>query len=87
MRPTAAILLVASLVTLARAFTDNCNYFAQHRSFGAPQECNSFCNICCKEFPDDVSCPTGDCIGDCMGETPSLWPTYELLRPNFILDK
>ncbi|KAJ7773992.1 hypothetical protein B0H16DRAFT_1510667, partial [Mycena metata] len=86
MRPTIAILLVASLVSLTRAFTDNCNYFATHGSFGAPQECTSFCFNCCKEFPDDISCPTGDCIGDCVGETPSLSPIYEPLRPNFVLD-
>ncbi|KAJ7204638.1 actin-domain-containing protein [Mycena haematopus] len=91
MRPTIAILLLASLVSLTRAtprprVTDNCNYYLQHGSFGTAQECNSFCNICCKEFPDDEDCPTGDCIGDCRGEAPSLCPIYELLKPNSVLD-
>ncbi|KAJ7210088.1 hypothetical protein GGX14DRAFT_394885 [Mycena pura] len=90
MRLTIAILLLASLVSLSRAtatFTDNCNYFLQNGSFGTVEECNSFCNKCCAEFPDDVGCPTGDCIGDCRGETSSLWPIYQLLRPNFVQDE
>ncbi|KAJ6552320.1 hypothetical protein DFH09DRAFT_1366399 [Mycena vulgaris] len=68
MRPTLVILLLASLVSSARA-SRNCDWNVQHKGFGTATQCSTFCKSCCAQFPNDQGCLGGIavCIGDCRG--------------------